>query len=360
MKFVESEKSTKQMELPREVLIGRGVLDNVPEVCKRIWGTFSEKGFSAMVVADEFTMKIAGERVLDALNDGDIPAEPIIINKATPDDVNMVVDAGSTSKPNFLIGVGGGGVIDVAKLASVRLGCSFLSVPTVASHDGVVSSRASIRDGKSVTSIEAHPPIGVVADTEIITGAPYRFLAAGCGDIISNKTAVLDWKLSHRLRGEPYSHYASTLSEMSATIIMDAADTIKPNLEDSARIVMKALVSSGVAMSIAGSSRPASGSEHKFSHTLDMIAEKPALHGEQCGVGSIMMMYLHGGDWMSIRDALKTVGAPTTAKELGIPEETIVEALLKAREVRPERYTIIDAGLTREGAYALAEFTGVI
>ncbi len=93
---------------------------------------------------------------------------------------------------------------------------------------------------------------------------------------------------------------------------------------------MKALVSSGVAMSIAGSSRPASGSEHKFSHMLDMIAPRPALHGEQCGVGSIMMMYLHGGDWRAIRDALSTIGAPTTARQLGIPEEHIVEALVRA------------------------------
>ena len=56
------------------------------------------------------------------------------------------------------------------------------------------------------------------------------------------------------------------------------------------------MISSGMAISIAGNSRPASGSEHKFSHALDMIAPKPALHGEQCGVGTIMMMYLHGGD----------------------------------------------------------------
>ena len=54
-------------------------------------------------------------------------------------------------------------------------------------------------------------------------------------------------------------------------------------------------------MSIAGSSRPASGSEHMFSHALDRIAPKPALHGEQCGVGTIMMMYLHGGNWQTVQ-----------------------------------------------------------
>ena len=64
-----------------------------------------------------------------------------------------------------------------------------------------------------------------------------------------------------------------------------------------------------MAISIAGNSRPASGSEHKFSHALDMIAPKPALHGEQCGVGTIMMMYLQGGDWQNIKSVLEKVNA---------------------------------------------------
>jgi len=124
--------------------------------------------------------------------------------------------------------------------------------------------------------------------------------------------------------------------------------------------VCKALVSSGVAMSIAGSSRPASGSEHKFSHALDRIAKKPALHGEQCGVGTIMMMYLHGGDWEAIRNALLTIGAPTTAHALGVTDEEVIEALVHAHEIAPERYTVLgDSGLNFEAAEKLAKTTKV-
>ena len=128
---------------------------------------------------------------------------------------------------------------------------------------------------------------------------------------------------------------------MAARVIIENADSIKPDHETSARLVVKALVSNGVAMSIAGSSRPASGSEHMFSHAFYRIAPKPALHGEQCGVGTIMMMYLHGGNWQEIRDALKKIGAPATAEELGIEDKYIVEALLHAHSIRPERYTIL-------------------
>ena len=116
-----------------------------------------------------------------------------------------------------------------------------------------------------------------------------------------------------------------------------------------------------MAISIAGSSRPASGSEHLFSHALDKILDKPALHGEQCGIGTIMMMYLHGGDWKYIRDALKAVQAPTTAAEIGVCEDDIIEALMMAHKIRPERYTILgDNGICRDAAYELAYKTEVI
>ncbi|MEM1874723.1 MAG: iron-containing alcohol dehydrogenase, partial [Candidatus Hadarchaeales archaeon] len=143
-------------------------------------------------------------------------------------------------------------------------------------------------------------------------------------------------------------------------LIIANAKVIKRYTEESVRKVVKSLISSGVAMAIAGSSRPASGSEHLFSHALDMVAPKPALHGEQCGVGAIMMSYLQGGDWEIIRNALKTIGAPTTAKELGIPPKYIVKALTIAHKIRPERYTVLGGGLGRKEAERLAKITGVI
>ena len=142
---------------------------------------------------------------------------------------------------------------------------------------------------------------------------------------------------------------------------MQDATNIKPRLEESAWIVCKALVSSGVAMTIAGSSRPASGSEHKFSHALDRIAKRPALHGEQCGVGTIMMMYLHSGNWEEVRDSLLAIGAPTTARALGVTDQEVVDALVHAHEIAKERYTILgDTGLTEEAAARLARITKVI
>jgi glycerol-1-phosphate dehydrogenase [NAD(P)+] len=233
-------------------------------------------------------------------------------------------------------------------------------VPTAASHDGIASSRASIRGRRKPTSIETHAPIAIVADTLVIKRAPHRLLAAGCGDLVANLTAVRDWQLANRLKGEPYSEYAATLSLVSARIVMENAEVIRRHTEESVRKVVKALISSSVAMAIAGSSRPASGAEHLFSHALDITAPRPALHGEQCGVGAIMAAYLHGEDWQAIKGALQTIGAPTNARELGIPPKYIVKALTIAHRIRPERYTILKEGLKPQAAERLARATGVI
>jgi glycerol-1-phosphate dehydrogenase [NAD(P)+] len=350
------EKKPKWMELPRCVVIGHGVLSEVSNVCR----TLKLVGHAAVIV-DGITVRIAGKKVADILRDGGYGVSIIKTESITGSEIKRAAKNAGRVRSNFVLGVGGGRVIDMAKVVSTRLQIPFLSVPTAASHDGIVSPRASVnRSGRSV-SVTAQSPLGIIADTKIIASAPPRMMLAGCGDLISNYTAVLDWQLANKVRGEEYSEYAAALSEMSAKIIMDKADALKPAQEESVRVVLKALVSSGVAMSIAGSSRPASGSEHKFSHALDRIAKKPALHGEQCAVGTIMMMYLHGGDWRHIKDSLEKMGAPATARELGISDEETIKALVNARRIRPERYTILEhVRLGKSAAEEVAVATGVI
>src|SRR5438132_636311 len=241
---------SKAMELPRNIVIGHDALLAVGEVCQAL-----KLGKKALIVADENTIKIAGKTVEKELTGRKIRHSEYLIPDATWEEVRDGEERIRKGDFEFAIGVGGGRSIDVAKCASFNAGVPFVSVPTAASHDGVVSSRASI----------------------------------------------------------------------------------------------------------AGSSRPASGSEHKFSHALDRIAKKPGLHGEQCGVGTIMMMYLHSGNWQEVRDALLAIGAPTTARALGVTDDEIVQALVHAHEINKERYTILgDEGLTLEAAERLAKITKVV
>jgi len=236
-----------------------------------------------------------------------------------------------------------------------------MSIPTAASHDGIASPLVSIKGLNKPYSVMAQSPMAIIVDTSIIIQAPYRFTASGCGDIMAKFTAVRDWELAHNDKDEYYGEYAASLSLMSSKLVLENSSVIKPGAEEGLRLLLEALISCGVAMSIAGSSRPCSGSEHLFSHALDLVAPKPALHGEQCGVGTIMMAYLHKMDWKRIRETLHAIGAPVTAEELNVESEFIVQALVQACEIRPERYTILERkNINYDSAKKLAKTTGVI
>ncbi|WP_409200857.1 NAD(P)-dependent glycerol-1-phosphate dehydrogenase [Methanobrevibacter sp. DSM 116169] len=345
---------SRKIQMPREVHIGPDLIGNTGNICNDL-----RLDKEALIVTGNTTFNIAGKQAMDSLEDEGFTVDYIKVKDADIDSVNKVQD--KSENFSFILGIGGGKVIDVAKMASNNTELYFMSMPTTASHDGIVSPLASIKDSKGSVSMKAQAPLGVIADTNIITNASFRLLAAGCADIISNFTAIKDWKLAKRLKNVYYSESAASLSEMSSKLITKYSGSIKEGLEESTRLVVKTLFSSGMAISIAGSSRPASGSEHKFSHALDQLLDKPALHGEQCGIGTIMMMHLHGGDWKFIKDNLAKIGAPTTAEELGVDPEIIIEALLNAHKIRPDRYTILgDNGLSCDAARNLAIKTEVI
>jgi glycerol-1-phosphate dehydrogenase [NAD(P)+] len=347
------EKST-WIKLPRNVVVGHGVLADLGAVVDDL----SVAG-RPLVVTSPSPERLVGDRVRAQL--GSDPAT-VVVREAGFGAVERVVDAAEDAGATYLVGLGGGKPIDTAKMAADRLGFGFVSVPTAASHDGIVSGRSSIPEGDTRHSVAADPPLAVVADTEVVAAAPWELTTAGCADIVSNYTAVEDWQLAHRLQNVEYSEYAGALSRMTAEMLVENADSIKQGLEESAWVVVKALVSSGVAMSIAGSSRPASGAEHLLSHRLDRIEPGRALHGHQVGVGSILVAYLHEGEtgmWRNIRDALAVIGAPTTAAELGFDDETVIEALTTAHRIR-DRYTILGNGISEAAAREAATVTGVI
>ena len=260
---------------------------------------------------------------------------------------------------DLIVGIGGGRSVDTAKMISYNLGKPFVSLPTAASHDGMASPFVSVKSDIP-HSVVASAPMGVFVDIDVIRKAPTKLLASGCGDLIANIIAVKDWQLGHKKKKEYYGRYAANLAMMSAQIVMENSSKFAKKGLD-ARVIVEGLISAGVASCIAGSSRPCSGAEHLFSHALDKIAPGIGLHGEKCGIGSIMMAKLHGQDWKKIVKTLKDVGAPTTAKQIGLKPDVIIKALTIAQGLRPERYTILkEIKMTEKRALSLAKSTKVI
>lgn len=334
----------KKIELPRKVVIGEDAIYTLKELTEELNLT------SPLIISGEATKKI-GEIVYDQ-----IEGEFISVGKDF-DIEDFDKNIKQKQKINFVCGVGGGKIIDIAKLYGFKNKIPMISIPTAASHDGISSSQVSLGGGYSK---KVFMPMATVADTKIIKNAPRRLTSAGVGDTISNYTAVLDWQLAKKDINEYYGDYAASLSNMSAVIVMENSNKIF----DEISILVEALISNGVAMAIAGSSRPCSGSEHMFSHAIDKLSAKykfeAALHGEQCGVGTIISAYLHGGDmWMKIRDCLKSVNAPVNANDLKIDRKYIIEALKLAPKIR-KRYTIFNKYNIEDKAEEILTACGVI
>lgn len=346
---------TRSMDFPRTVLIGHDVIDQTADVCRSL-----QFGKNGVLVTGADTYKAAGKRVEDLVSERHNIRE-VLTGNATLENLQGIEDAAKEHDASFILAVGGGSKIDLSKMAAKNLGIPFLCIPTSVAHDGIASDRASMKSEVGSSSVNAVSPIGIIADTRVICDAPFRYLASGCADVISNLTALKDWEFANRMRGESMSTSAVLLSKYAADNIIANSKSIRPNFEESVWVVLRPIIASGVSMCIAGNSRPTSGSEHMFSHALDLIKPDTALHGEQCGIGAIMMMKLHGGNWEKIRDALRNIGAPTTAEGINYTDEEIIDALVMAKDVRKERFTILgDSGLTREAAEALAKATGVI
>ena len=353
MRFHQKPMSSHTMELPRQIVIGE---KNISKIGNFIANLANPKKVS--LVSGDRVRKITYEKVERSLTDSKIKnvwhisiSNDIKSAKKTQYDIKK-------DNSDLIIGIGGGRSVDIAKMVAFNLKKPFVSIPTSASHDGIASPFVSLR-GDKPHSIIATAPLGVFVDIEILKKAPRKLLASGCGDLMAKVTAVRDWELARDNVGEYFGTYAANLASMSAKIVIENSKNFKKKPD--VRMIVEALISAGVAACIAGSSRPCSGAEHLFSHALDYLEPGVGLHGEKCGIGSILIAKLQGQDWKKIVTMLKNVGAPTTAKQIGLKPKILAKALLIAPSLRPERYTILNqVKMTEEKAIALAKSTGVL
>lgn len=318
------------MNFPRTVIVEKsaGSLDSelkklrLGEKCAVIFGSDVKKMFGKHI-----------ERNLLALDFHSYVAESI-------DRSYLEIFSQKLEDFDFIIGVGGGRAIDAAKYIAYISKKPWVSYPTVLSHDGIVSDRAILNEHGKKISEQAETPFAVIAELDVIKKAPYEYIAAGVGDVIANRCSVEDWKIADRAGKEKYMESIALHAIASAEAVENHIEQIKKMSDDGLRNLLWALISSSIAMNAYGSSRPCSGSEHNFSHALEEL-NAGSMHGQQVALGSIVMIYLQGGDWEQFREKMKAFKLPTNAKSIGIEADTLVAALCRARDVR-ERYTILN------------------
>ncbi len=345
------------IELPSRIIIGDNAINSLPDVLKS--AKISETNGLFIVTGPNVWRKLG--YLIDTVLEKYKNVERYEVQSSTLTEAENVYREVEHYKPRVIIGFGGGKSIDIAKYVAYRSKSILISVPTSPSHDGIASPFASLRGYEKPYSMKTVRPFAIIADVNILSKAPPHLIRAGAGDLIGKLTAVRDWILAHKLKGEYYGEYAAQLALLSARHVIRYATEIGRGSKEGVRVLVEGLVSSGVAMGIAGSTRPASGSEHLFAHALEMLVPNRIAHGEQVALGTIMMMSLHGGDWRKVRKTIVKLGLPASIDSLPISSDQVIEALVIAHRLRPERYTILgETGLTRDAAEKLARSTGVI
>jgi glycerol-1-phosphate dehydrogenase [NAD(P)+] len=239
-------------------------------------------------------------------------------------------------------GIGGGRTIDVTKFAASMAGIPMVSVATNLAHDGIASPVSSLEHESGKGSYGVAPPVAVLVDLDSVHEAPPRLVRAGIGDVVSNLSAITDWELAAADTGEPVDGLAVTLARSAGRAVLHQPGTT--GSDEFLTALAEALILSGIAMTVAGSSRPCSGGDHEIVHAIDQLYPGAGTHGELAGVGALFCTYLRGetGEAAAVSACLARHGLPRSPADLGLSPAEFTKAVMSAPAMRPGRYTILE------------------
>ena len=345
--------ATHRIAIPSILEVGKTNLKNTGALIKK--GGFTK----AAIYFGEGIYDLFGDTITNSLNEVEIQVAHVgtvvdidfqhIAIKAfeIPNDVNV------------LIGVGGGKAIDATKYMGFLRKLPFISIPTSTSNDGFSSSVASLLLNGKRTSFPAKTPYGIIVDIDVIKGAPDKFIYSGIGDLVSNITALYDWKFEEDNKKAVMDDFSVMISKKAVnSFVRTEFKTIKDDL------FLKELVDSlclnGIAMEIAGNSSPASGSEHLISHALDTLLKEPQLHGVQVGIATYIMARVQKHREERITKVLEDTGFFNYVETIKMKKEDFKQAIDLAPTMKPDRYTYIHVKENLEAAKRIIDEDNIL
>lgn len=328
----------RMLQSPLAIDVRRGAIARLGDVLadRRI----ATEGRIALVVGPG-----QGERIE---RDVDLPqCEVFQVSEGT---VDAATDLGKKLRSGAyeaVAGIGGGKTIDVTKFAATMAGIPMVAVATNLAHDGIASPVSSLEHEGGKPSIGVTMPIALVIDVDYVQAAPSHLVRSGIGDVVSNISAIEDWELAGRINGEPVDGMAVTFARVASEAILHRPDSVES--EAFLTVLAEGLVLSGMAMSVAGSSRPASGACHEILHAVTQLYPGTSNHGELAGLGTLYASYLRvtrmgwsESRMQEIRDCLLRHDLPIVPSDVGLSQEEFTKAVALAPDTRPGRFTILE------------------
>lgn len=327
----------QQSFLPIIFQVDEGIIMKVNEFLKRNKFIFT----NVIVVSGKSFSKIYADKLATKNN-----WSTYILEDNTEKDIEKLKQLVIQNNTDLIVAVGGGKVIDSVKRVSYLTHINHLSVPTIISNDGLISPIAVIKNEFGKTeSLPGTMPMGVVIDLKIIKDSPIAFIRAAAGDILSNVSATNDWILALKKDKERINDIAFHLSRSAASALVHY-NNIDLRSKPFLRLVVQGQINSGIAMSLAGTSRPCSGSEHLISHAIDFFdLANDVLHGTQVASISLYTLFLQKKLKEKYVNYAKATEIPLifTSFLTEFSKDIFFKIMDKARTMRPGRYTILEA-----------------
>jgi len=292
---------THDVPVRRFVYEARAV-EQLPEIIRQCCAPAAVE--HAVVVADARTWEVCGAAAAAALAGDNIDVTSVVVpdgaeggpvcDEAT---VEALLDALKQAQVDVVVAVGSGVVNDLCKWSAFRLGLPYVVVATAASMNGYAAANVAATVAGVKVLVEARPPLAVVADPQVIEHAPPEMTSAGFGDTIAKHQSNADWVMNNLLFDEYYCHFCSGIISGLEDRYLARPEELRDGAGGAVQALFEALFWSGIAMTVVGTSAPASGGEHLLSHTLDMMASVQGgghdLHGRQVGLGTVLSAALY-------------------------------------------------------------------
>ncbi|WP_236898252.1 sn-glycerol-1-phosphate dehydrogenase [Clostridium beijerinckii] len=338
----------------KHIYVGENVYNRILDVAKEILPK------EILLVSDNNTYKALGKCVENELTESGYKINNIILfsdGDLIPDEKaigRVLVEVNNETE--LIVAVGSGSINDICRIISAKTHIPYVIMGTAPSMDGYASTVSPlIIDGAKVTYPGTNP-YAIIADSNIMKDAPFEMICAGFGDILGKYTALSDWRLSNTIYNE---YFCDTTEKLVRNAMYKCFENIEGAVKRDVKAIeyiSEALILSGIAMTLSGNSRPASGAEHHLSHywEIDKLSRKleHPLHGNSVGVGTVISAWLYKKLNIEERFGIETpvpeiiinllnsIGAKSNPKALGIEKELFHRSVIHALEIRP-RYTIL-------------------
>ncbi len=196
-------------------------------------------------------------------------------------------------KPDYVVVVGGGTLMDFGRYSAWKLGIPFVAIPTIVSSDGFTADICSIIIDGQKKSIPMQAADAVICDIDVVAGAPMFLTIAGVQDIMAKVVSIADWKIAHIVSGEYFCQKVCDMAQEALDLMTKCAYDLKAGKEPDIETMAYTQMLSGLTMQILSNSRAASGAEHLVAHLVEMkprgFENAHGLHGECVGVGTLMV-----------------------------------------------------------------------